>query len=34
MNMTSSVHHFVLFIYFMIKLEGTAHRSPSTGAPD
>jgi len=30
---TFSVYHFVLFVYFMIKLEGTAHRSPSAGAP-
>jgi len=33
MNNTFSVYHFVIFIYFMIKLEGTAHRYLSAGAP-
>jgi len=34
MNTTFSLYCFVLFIYFAIKLEGTARRYPFEVAPD
>jgi len=33
MNSTFSVYHFVLFIYFTIKLEGMVHCLPTAGEP-